>query len=715
MCRSDKAFIALSTAFFQIKNTSLFHELSIVEMSDSSQFSESNGNFAIPVPDFKPGDIVTGKTNDNVNKRGIIIEEVGDGRRKKYRIVFENGNDNWQLPHSIWRTDNFVDISELENFSTKSCLKLLGIDDAIDDNVSEDSNTSESEEENDENEDSKSEIQEIPIITQSTRGRGTGRGRGRGRSNMIPEQHEHISTGLNQPEVNLLNVRIGRNDVWQSWREVENVVVDPSVSNFYQQSRLKWTKVYSSVVPVGIKSMLDYFKLIFPWNELNHIVLCTNEFITSNGRGREITKGELLKYFGIRLAMSLDRNIGGVESCFREKDQLHSIFRAPDFGNRFLMSLNRFSVIDSCCRLDHYIDNQVGEDRYRPIRRFLNAMNERKVDILVPGRTIVVDECMCSWRGYESYLEHLGAVHVTKIIRKPKSVGIEVKASADGETGMLLLLEIQEGKLSHQEKEFQGTEPYAPFHTAITMRLVKPWFGSGRLVIGDSAFASVQTCGHLLSKGLDFLGVVKTCTTGYPMAYFKNWASTKPERGQWKTVVGALTIQGRPREITAVGWCSKTDMVKTFIGSTSTTLEGNPIRVPRSKLQDIDGIWQKITVERETKRPKLVEDIFKHFSTIDYHDRLRQGYLQMEIYWKTHKWSHRLFATLLGMMFTDCYMAYSYEYDKLYLDESEKLSYYDFMGKMAYELIYNEIDGTNIQTRHISTSIHLEQVDFVSY
>ena len=48
---------------------------------------------------------------------------------------------------------------------------------------------------------------------------------------------------------------------------------------------------------------------------------------------------------------------------------------------------------------------------------------------------------------------------------------------------------------------------------------VEPWGNSGRIVVGDSYFASVQAAIRLFRIGLRFIGVVKTATTGYPMVY----------------------------------------------------------------------------------------------------------------------------------------------------------------------------------------------------
>ena len=82
----------------------------------------------------------------------------------------------------------------------------------------------------------------------------------------------------------------------------------------------------------------------------------------------------------------------------------------------------------------------------------------------------MVDEAMYSYKGAERLFKgNPGTIHITKIPRKPKGVGIELKASADGETGCLLNLEIQEGQTA-QIKKYQCAPDDLPFHCAIVLR-----------------------------------------------------------------------------------------------------------------------------------------------------------------------------------------------------------------------------------------------------
>ena len=95
-----------------------------------------------------------------------------------------------------------------------------------------------------------------------------------------------------------------------------------------------------------------------------------------------------------------------------------------------------------------------------------------------------------------------GMPHVIKIRRKPKETGFEAKTMAD------------EGKEAMAAKEWLAEQGAT---TSTTFRLAKPWHGSGRIITGDSWFASVKTAVPLLKHGFYFLGPVKTAHRKYPI------------------------------------------------------------------------------------------------------------------------------------------------------------------------------------------------------
>jgi hypothetical protein len=127
--------------------------------------------------------------------------------------------------------------------------------------------------------------------------------------------------------------------------------------------------------------------------------------------------------------------------------------------------------------------------------------------------------------------------------------------------------------------------------------------------------------------------------------------------------------------------------LKTIITNVGTTLPGAPHIKERHKKVFLNGevITQK--QQRHVPRPNAIEQFFRYFSVIDVHDHLRQGSLNLEEGWRTQTWWHRIFATMLGVIITDCFMAYRYE--RKMIGAPEGIDFNRFLGRLAYELIFN--------------------------
>ena len=131
----------------------------------------------------------------------------------------------------------------------------------------------------------------------------------------------------------------------------------------------------------------------------------------------------------------------------------------------------------------------------------------------VCGDIIVADETMIFWTGG-------GEVHVVFITRKPTDRGIEMHTVCDGDSGIMTNAEIVEGKAVDHLKEYMAECGYPS--TAVTLRLTKPWAGSGRIVVADSWFGSCRTAEWLWDiHGLHSVMSVKNGHSGYPKAAMK--------------------------------------------------------------------------------------------------------------------------------------------------------------------------------------------------
>ena len=77
--------------------------------------------------------------------------------------------------------------------------------------------------------------------------------------------------------------------------------------------------------------------------------------------------------------------------------------------------------------------------------------------------------------------------------------------------------------------------PVVPSGTAAgtksILNLTQPFFGTRRVVVGNRAFASVNTAVQLAKENLGFIGVVKTATKRFPMEPLQK--TILPKKGQY--------------------------------------------------------------------------------------------------------------------------------------------------------------------------------------
>ena len=99
----------------------------------------------------------------------------------------------------------------------------------------------------------------------------------------------------------------------------------------------------------------------------------------------------------------------------------------------------------------------------------------------------------------------MGLPHYVAYDQKPGN-DCELKSMACGASGIMLRMELVTAQTGMPMPEFRDQYSHS---TALTLRLVKPWLCSGRVVCGDSCFVSVQTAEVLFKYGMKFIGVVK--------------------------------------------------------------------------------------------------------------------------------------------------------------------------------------------------------------
>jgi hypothetical protein len=499
------------------------------------------------------------------------------------------------------------------------------------------------------------------------------------------------------------NLLAPHDQIWVPLPHGEHIIDDPTAEYQWGPApRINWGN--NHVDPIACRP-IDYFNVLFPMTFFRErLIPATNENMQELNAA-VATPGEMLRFHGILLAMALDPVHGGIETYWDATNPTTTCVLGRDFHTRFGMSRDRFLRIKRCLQCGVRSEH----DPWSEIRPFIEAFNNNRKESVRPGLYVVVDEVMSFWEGDDITERHDGLPHRSVELRKPRDRGTEFKAICDGKSNIMLGLEMLEGKERMQVKEHCAQ--FGPA-TACTMRLASPYRGTRRIVIGDSWFASMKTVKALMDMNLFFIGIVKNGHTKFPRKYLLDWAShdrnTNAEYGNWKVCrafedTAARRPPGDPAPlyrfpITALCW---NDVAPKLIVSSCGRTDPHPQPYVRKRTRvtvDAEGLPATERFDRETPRPRLIADLFQYFGAIDRHDHMRQGVLRVEEAWKTKIWWHRLYATVFGIVVTDCYFAYKYVRESLH---AEATDFFSFCDALAIQLVKNAdlVEADQRQTR----------------
>ena len=322
------------------------------------------------------------------------------------------------------------------------------------------------------------------------------------------------------------------------------------------------------------------------------------------------------------------------------------IMPPPDFG-RFI-SKDRFTrVLRYWARGDLGVERELGNDPWGEVRPWFDGHNARRKNELSPGTRLVADESMLPWHGNAG---SGGVAHLSFVKRKPHPLGVELKTVCDCSTGVMMYVDVQEGKLRMARKKYADTYPHT---TACTVRLL---YKMGineklvrrdepvrkRIVYADSWFAGRTTAKALMDElGLHFTGPVKTNTRGFPMDALR-WCVSEEERG------GHVVFHNEAENLWAVGW--NDHHYKCYITTHGTTEPGTDAQKKRQRLHD--GRNYNISV----KRPDVIAQYQSDMGYVDRHNRYRHEMLGLHVVWKTRRWQTRLQIEMIAIAVIDTYL-----------------------------------------------------------
>jgi hypothetical protein len=249
----------------------------------------------------------------------------------------------------------------------------------------------------------------------------------------------------------------------------------------------------------------------------------TNESLLLN-RKKAMMMGELLAFFFGVMILATRHELTSWASLWSTVSAL-KYTTAAAFGKTG-MARARFDSIWSnlewsrqpCVRPDG-----MGTKKYRwlLVDGFVIEYNQYRASNFTPSDIICVDESISRWYGQGGHWINHGLPMYITIDRKPEN-GCKIQNSACGWSTIMMRLKLVKTAKEEATHMVVDEEDRLLHGTKVLLLLVQPWLGTGRTVCGDSYFASVGAAKEMEKKGMGFIGVIKTATRHFPMAYLTN-------------------------------------------------------------------------------------------------------------------------------------------------------------------------------------------------
>ncbi|POM61871.1 hypothetical protein PHPALM_29050 [Phytophthora palmivora] len=216
---------------------------------------------------------------------------------------------------------------------------------------------------------------------------------------------------------------------------------------------------------------------MYLWSTIQTTLQHTNSKLVER-KQRPVAEGDFFRYLG-QTRNGSRATTWNAENVLEKEIQEGFADTAANFGVRFHMTRRTFENITGVLS---FSDDVPSDDPRKSIRPLINDSTLEVLTLLYL--------CISSWQGNEGKYCHDDMPHKTKIPRKTEEVGAELKAVADGDSGVLLGWDLME------DAEHQKMKPNQALFgegTAIVLRLTEFYKGNGLIVVANSAFSSVKT------------------------------------------------------------------------------------------------------------------------------------------------------------------------------------------------------------------------------
>ena len=366
-------------------------------------------------------------------------------------------------------------------------------------------------------------------------------------------------------------------------------------------------------------SRLQLFEMFIPKQYLISVVIVeTNKKI----EGDKLTYGELLRWLGLQFMMA---TIQGFQRRDFWSTQVIDTFETAPFRFNEIMSRDRF---DNILKALTYTDRvpPVYKDPFWEVRQLIEAWNQNMTENFIPSWILCLDESMMRW------INKYTCPGFMFVPRKPWPFGNEFHTIACGISGILWRLEIVEGKdqPAQEKKEFSEHGKTV----GLLLRLTKPIWGTGSVVVLDSGFCVVKGIVALKKKGIFSAALIKK------RKYWPKYIDGDRIKSHFddKPVGSVDALEGNINGNFFHVFAMKEPDYVMMLMSTYGTLNR----------QGEDKHRQTNTGKITFKYPEVVHNHYKYRDSVDCNNARRQSPIALEITWATKRWANRVFAYLIA-------------------------------------------------------------------
>ncbi|XP_043065149.1 piggyBac transposable element-derived protein 4-like [Drosophila ficusphila] len=201
----------------------------------------------------------------------------------------------------------------------------------------------------------------------------------------------------------------------------------------------------------------------------------------------DLSSTELDAFVGILLAMGASHNNMQKASDLWRSDAL-PIFRSA-------MSYHRFRVLTRYIRFDNGRTRELRKrvDKAAAIRDIWKLLNENLKDNYDPHENVTIEEQLFPYRGKTKFTQYIPS--------KPAKYGIKVWWACDSRTRYPLQGKLYCGRSEKGEREVGQNEN-------VMMQLANRYQKSGRTIIADDSFVTLDGAKRLAAIGLELVGPI---------------------------------------------------------------------------------------------------------------------------------------------------------------------------------------------------------------